>query len=107
MSGAGYFSEDFDVHAGMGLGLGDLLDGESEGGGSGPAPIANNTGENNGGPPQKPAKEKFPAIDGNMSAEKLVDTYKKSILSQQRAYKDLAEKWTAASPKTGQKLVFA
>ena len=106
MTGAGYFSEDFDVHAGLGLGLGDLLDAEGEGGGG--LPIANqNEVGGGGGQPKKEVKEKFPAIDGNLSAAKLVDTYKKSLLSQQRAYKELAEKWAETSPKTGKKLVFA
>ena len=105
MSGAGYFSEDFDIQAG--LGLGDLLDADGdsgEGGNGGPPPIDNGTPRP---PGVKQVKEKFPAIDGDISAAKLVDQYKKTILTQQRAYKDLAEKWIEASPKTGKRLVFA
>ncbi len=105
MSGAGYFSEDFDIHGG--LGLGDLLDADGEGGdggNGGPPPIDNGTPRPTAG---KVVKEKFPAIDGDISADKLVEQYKKTILAQQRAYKDLAEKWIAASPKTGKRLVFA
>ena len=60
MTGAGYFSEDFDVHAGLGLGLGDLLDAEGEGGGGLPTPIANqNEGGGGGEKPRKEVKEKF------------------------------------------------
>ena len=101
MNGAGYFTEDFDIHAG--IGLGDLLDQED------PAPIEGQGPGNEGEPPrtQKSPKDKFPPIDGQLPAAKLVDQYKKTILSQQRAFKEISDKWAASNPSTGKTLLFA
>ena len=101
MNGAGLFTEDFDIKAGMGLG--DLLDVEE------PAPIegeANPNGDGGDEKGKKPPKDKFPPIDGQLSAAKLVDQYKKTILTQQRAFKELSDKWDAAAPSTGKTLLF-
>ena len=100
MAGEGIFSEDFS------LGLGDFLEvGDEEkqddeldplqDGNPNPPPQV---------PPGKPPKEMFPGIDSKLSAAEMVGKYKKAILSRQSAYRDIHERWLAASPSTGQLL---
>ena len=99
MAGEGAFSEDFS------LGLGDFLEvGDEEKEEDGPDPIQNGNPDPPPKPPGKPPKEMFPSIDSKLSASEMVGKYKKAILSRQSAYRDIHERWLAASPSTGQLL---
>ena len=101
MSGQGIFNEDFTC------GLGDFLEVDDEGRGENSDPILDGEG---GGLPQadqeKKKKDPFPSIDGPLSAAEIVGRYKKGILSRQGVFRDLHQKWTAANPSTGTKLIF-
>ena len=101
MAGEGIFAEDFS------LGLGDFLElGDEEQKGNQMAVIQNgaDTNQQQNEQPRKVPKEAFPSIDSQLSAAELVGKYKKAILNRQAAYRDIHEKWAAASPATGQLL---
>ena len=101
MAGEGIFAEDFS------LGLGDFLElGDEEQKGNQMAVIQNgaDTNQQQGEQPRKVTKEAFPSIDSQLGAAELVGKYKKAILNRQAAYRDIHEKWAAASPATGQLL---
>lgn len=96
MSGQGIFSEDFS------LGLGDFLELEDD--------VTVTPQDPGADPPQDPPNatkkkgEPFPSIDGPLSAKDIVAKYKKTLLSKQAMHKDLFDKWSAASPVTGENL---
>lgn len=68
-----------------------------------PPPIGNNGDEE---PEKGKKKDPLPPLDGPLGAAEIVGRYKKAILSRQGVFRDLHQKWTAASPSTGTKLIF-
>ena len=96
MSGQGIFSEDFS------LGLGDFLELDDD-----LMVTPQDPGDDPPDPAPAPPKKKtepFPSIDGPLSAKEIVAKYKKTLLSKQAMHKDLFDKWSAASPVTGENL---
>ena len=98
MSGQGIFDESFSC------GLGDFLEVEDEG--RNPQEVAGGLPLPDDTIPEKKRKDPFPPVDGPLSAGEIVDRYKKAILSRQGVFRDLHQKWTAANPSTGTKLIF-
>lgn len=98
MSGQGIFDESFSC------GLGDFLEVEDEG--RNPQEVAGGLPLPDDTIPEKKKKDPFPPVDGPLSAAEIVDRYKKAILSRQGVFRDLHQKWTAANPSTGTKLIF-
>lgn len=98
MSGQGIFSEDFSC------GLGDFMEVDGDNKETPfPPPIGNNGDEE---PEKGKKKDPLPPLDGPLGAAEIVGRYKKAILSRQGVFRDLHQKWTAASPSTGTKLIF-